>query len=53
MGISIKLNNTTIAEVDSVQSVEVLQQIVCEKLVRNSRKSLIISSHLGIIDFLL
>lgn len=42
MGLTIKLNNTTIAEVNCVQSVEGLQQIVCEKLVsgiRNSRFS--------------
>lgn len=31
--ISIKLNNTTIAEVECVESLEGLQQIVCGKLV--------------------
>lgn len=40
MGIAIKLNNTTLAEVDSVQSIECLQQIVCEKLVSISWKIL-------------
>lgn len=33
MGIAIKLNNTTLAEVDTVESIACLQQIVCAKLV--------------------
>lgn len=52
MGIAIKLNNVTICEVDSVQSVgyEYLQRMVCEKLVRvlQTRQ---FAAHLLIIDF--
>lgn len=50
MGIAIKLNNVTIAEVDSVQSVEHLQSIVCEKLVSES-EYIVIPRLISIIDF--